>query len=226
MAQHKVRANANNTRRLPPLPPGGDVEKLFEVLAQMWEELVPLQVLEPDERGIRIRTIPFIGPVGAWLKRLWWPLGPFFQWALRWLPDNGQWVTEVYPGAVMSIPFIDDIQALVVVARVIDLDNVRVETRDHKVYIVSITVAYKIGNVKRAILETEEFESSFGMDVQAIAARWVNSHYAEQVSIPALCEEVEEDVAKAAIKWGCRLDDVGVNSLAQHKVLSLLHSHD
>jgi hypothetical protein len=196
------------------------MEKLFEVLAQIWEELVPVQVLEPDERGVRIRTIPLIGEIGEWLRNL-----PFVGWIfsklLRWLPYNGQWVTEMYPGAVLSVPFIDSISAQVVVSRCIDLDNIRVETRDGVVYLVSITLAFKIGNIKRALLETEEYETSLCMDVQSIVAQWINSRCAP-INISALCEHVEEDVAKAAIKWGCRMESLGVNSLAKHRVYSLM----
>ena len=180
------------------------MQAIFDFLLSVWEKLLPWAVVEPNEAGVRIRSVPFI----SWLA-------PRFR-----IPPGGQWVAEVAPGAVFKLPLFDTIKKCVVKRRNIDLSNITVELRGGATYIISLTLRYAVKNVRRALLETEDFDASLVTDVTSIVARWAT--HQEGMEPDRMLSECYEPVRVAGFRWGCEVEQLALNTVAKHRIYRIV----
>lgn len=186
------------------------MQAILDLLLQLWRELVPIALIAPDEGGIRITTLPL-----AWLLRL----SPTLR---RYLPANTQWVQDLRPGAAWKLPFLSDIRKCKVTPTYVDIPNIRVQTPDGKVKLISLTAKFHVHNVRRALLEVDDYAASVVVDVQGIVTAWGNRRTAAEITVERLLADCSPPCRQAALEWGCRLRELGTNSLADHKVYSIL----
>lgn len=189
------------------------MEALVNLLLSIWDRLLLWENLQPNEGGVRVRTVPrWFMPRGGLLAR-WWP---------RWAAAPGQWITELGPGSTWKLPGVDRITKIVVKRRTIDIPNITAETAGDETYIVSLTLTYAVTNVRRALLECEDFDVSLIVDSQALVTGWVNQQLPGAVTAQALQEANFPAIRRAGFRWGCEIESVGVNSIAKHTVYRLL----
>lgn len=182
-------------------------EVLFQWLIDKVEELVPFRWCYPNQAGVRIRTLPGVGWLGRWWGRV---------------PRTGQWVRDVGPGPVFKLPFFDLVHLIVVKRRNVDIDNIRVVTVDQRVMMISVTLLYRVVSARKAILDTEDFDTSLVVDTMAEITKWANGQRSSDITVGALVESCYPTVRRRGFNWGCEVLEVGVNSLAPHKLYSVL----
>lgn len=171
------------------------MEVLFNFLISIWEHIIPFVYVDPDERCVRWRGVPFV---------------------------NHLWVKELGPGIHLKISFFDRVSSVVVKPRYLDIADITCETKDRQVLLVSLGLKFWIHNLTKALLEVENFEESLVTDAQAIVAQWVEEHNYEDIRIAKLVEECYPKIQSAALEWGCKMRGIGVNSIAKHRVYRLL----
>ena len=172
------------------------LDTLFQWLISQIEEIVPFRWVMPDEAGIRIRTVPFFG----------------------------QRTVDVGPGPCLKLPWLDVLRKCVVKARTVDLDNITVRTRDGVTFLISLSLKYDISHPRRFLLEVENADTSLVVDAMSTVCAWTNEQQAETVTVASLVAACYEPVRKRALKWGVTLHEIGVNSIAHHRVYRLLTS--
>jgi SPFH domain/Band 7 family protein len=187
------------------------MEAIINFLLTIWQELVPFVKVAPDEGAVRVTTIPM-----AWLLRV-------FPSLRRWLPANTQWVHDLRPGAAWKLPLLSDIRKVKVTPTYADIPNIRVQTTDGKVKLISLTAKFHVHNVRRALLEVDDFAASVVVDVQSLVTAWGNKLRAEEITVERLVAECTAPCRTATLEWGCRLRELGTNSIADHKVYSLIN---
>ena len=185
------------------------MEVLFQFLVDIWERLIPWLYLDPDERGVQWRGLPGI----AWLRK---------RWDVAFFPENGLRVWEIGPGVHWKIPFVDGYTSEVVKDRYLELDNITGESADGLTVLVTMSVKFSIGNIKRACLEVEDFETSLCTDIQNCVLLWVERHNYADITSVKLREDCTAEVKTIGTVWGCRVKEIGVNSRAKHKLYRLL----
>jgi len=185
------------------------VQAILDLLLQLWQQLVPFSLVAPDEGAVRVTTLPL-----AWILRV-------FPSLRRYLPSNTQWVHDLHPGAAWKVPLLSDVRKCKVTPSYADIPNIRVQTIDGKVKLISLTAKFYVNNVRRALLEVDDYEASVVVDVQSLVTAWGNKLPAEYITVERLVTECTGPCRQAALQWGCRLRELGTNSIADHRVYSV-----
>jgi hypothetical protein len=177
---------------------------LFEWLIDKVEELYPFSILSPDEAGVHIVTIPFAGKFSRWFKSI---------------PKNGQWVESVGPGGtVCRLPFMSEIRTTNIRRSYEDTDDIPIRTKDGRSMLLSLALKLRVTNPRKALIETEDYEMSLVTDAHNIVAQWAEEHDTQDVKIAALIQACHEPIRTACLRWGCTVEEIGVNSLAEQDV--------
>lgn len=185
------------------------MQALFDFLASIWRELWPWEIIAPDEEGIRITTLP---------KPLVWLVALF---GIR-VPPNGQWITDLKPGAAWKLPLLSEIRVCKVTPSYVDLNNITVETADKKCKLISVTAKFRVGNARQALLLVDDYESSVAVDIQAAVTAWANKLTAAEITVERLINDCTPVCREATRRWGCYLRELGVNSIADHRIYRIL----
>lgn len=170
------------------------MDTLFSFLAQFFDRLGLWVSIQPNELALRIRSIPL----------------------------RQQQVSDHTPGVVWKLPFFDRIIKEVVKRRTVDLTNITVETVDRKPYIISLTLTYYVHNLRKALLDCEHFDTSLCVDAQRIVAHWANGTISDYVNVDKLEAACYDKIRASGFRWGCTIEEVGVNSISQHRVYRLM----
>lgn len=193
------------------------MQAIFDFFASIWREAWPWVFIAPDEAGVRVTTLP---------RSVVWVLvrcPTFCRWLrIREVPTNGQWIKDVEPGAVWKLPMFGDVRKCKVTPSYVDIDNVTVETADHKTKLVSLTAKFRVSNVRQALLRVDGYEDSISIDIQSIVTAWANRLLATEITVARLVADCTPPCREAAQQWGCRLRELGVNSIADHRVYRIL----
>lgn len=189
------------------------MQALFDFLSSIWRELWPWEIIAPDEEGIRVTTLPkpFLWLV-ALLSR---PFGIC-------IPRNGQWISDLKPGAAWKLPLLSEIRKCRVTPSYVDINNVTVETADKRCKLISVTAKFRVGNARQALLLVDDYESSVAIDIQAIVTAWANKLPAAEITVERLISECTPVCREATKRWGCYLRELGVNSIADHRIYRIL----
>jgi regulator of protease activity HflC (stomatin/prohibitin superfamily) len=160
------------------------------------------------------------------LMSLWeriWPFAVVDPWELGVRVTLGRWYKAVKPGAYWRWPFgIQTFRTLNVQVQTVDLPEITVETKDRQTLIISLGTRFRVTDIVKAVVETQDFENSLLTDVTLIATEWVNTAVYNEVTVDTLIKNCQPKVKWAARRWGCEVEVLGVNCLAKHRVYRLV----
>ena len=172
------------------------MQALIDFIISIAGSLWPWATIDPWEEGIRVRTIPFFG----------------------------QWVKNVKPGAVFTLPFFDSVETINIKRQVEDLPNQDVETSDRVSMKISASVVYSIRHAERVWLDTQEHDEAIVLIAMEAIASFVNTTAYKFVTIEAISSAVFPIVRQAAWKWGVEVEAVGITHLSKQRVYSITTS--
>ena len=172
------------------------MQALIDFIISIADSLWPWATCDPWEEGIRVRTIPFVG----------------------------QWVKEIKPGAVFTLPLFDKVETINIKRQIQDLPDQDVETSDRIPMKISASVVYSIRHAKRTWLDTQEHDEAITLIAMEAIASFVNTTVYADVNIEAITNAVLPVVRQAAWRWGVEVEAVGVTHLSKQRVYSITTS--
>jgi regulator of protease activity HflC (stomatin/prohibitin superfamily) len=170
------------------------MQAFIEFIISIWDRIIPLAVVAPWEGGVRVRSLPFLR----------------------------QRVKKVGGGVVFTIPFADEVEMINTKRQVVDLDPQFVQTKDGKQIQLSLTVTYSIQHADKVWTDVQDHDDSLAAEAMNIAAEWVNETDYRDVTIKNLVEACQPQIRTVGFRWGCKVEKIGVNGLAQAKVLRVV----
>ena len=172
------------------------MQALIDFLINIGDRLWPWATVDPWEEGIRVRTIPFLG----------------------------QWVKDIKPGAVFTMPFFDGVETINIKRQIEDLPDQDVETRDRVAMKISASVVYSIRHARRTWMDTQEHDEAITLIAMEAIASFVNKTEYINVTIETIRNAVLPPVRQAAWRWGVEIEAVGVTHLSKQRVYSITTS--
>lgn len=135
----------------------------------------------------------------------------------------GKYHRTVKPGLHWMIPFnIEEIAYDTVVRTTSYLDVQSVTSKDGKPVNINAVLVYKIGNIKRWLLEVDDAEDALHDMTYGIITELAETKTWEEIMKPAFMEEVTEMVQEEAITWGARVEAVKLSDRVTSRSLRLL----
>lgn len=168
----------------------GVFDHLWELLLDIWDWLLPFEVIMDYEQAVVVRW-------GVYNRTV----GPGFRW---------------------KIPFgVEDIMEDTVVRRAEWGDVQSCESKDGKPVNISPVIVYRVGNIKRWILEVDDAADAL-LDVAAgIVEDTVDQTNWDDIKGEEFKEAVYEAVREEGLLWGARVDDVKFADRSKTKALRL-----
>jgi len=152
-----------------------------------------------------------------------WPFAVVSPWERAVCVRFGKWYFARNPGTYWKWPLgIDEYVHETVVPQVVDLPEITVETKDRVPVLVSMGVQFAISDICKALVECQEFEDSLLTEVTFIATEWINDHCYTDITVESLVGGCQRKVKEAAKRWGCKVERLGVNTIAKHRVYRLV----
>lgn len=134
----------------------------------------------------------------------------------------GKYSRTVNPGLHWIIPFgIEEVMKTTVVRRTSYLDVQSITSKDGKPVNSSPVVIYKIGNVKRWLLEVDDAEEALNDVTYGLNDALAAKHNWKDIHTPAYAEALTEAVRAEGVTWGARIEEVKFADRAQSKSLRL-----
>lgn len=146
------------------------------------------------------------------LENIWWWLVPFevideyeLGLVLRW----GRYHRTLAPGFHWTIPFgVERVMKDTVVRTTSYLDAQSLQSLDGKPVVISAILIYKIGNIKRWLLEVDDAETAlhditYGLIDEAVS----RTPYADILD-HQFDEKIFQTVKEAGVSWGARVEAV------------------
>jgi membrane protease subunit HflK len=135
----------------------------------------------------------------------------------------GKYHRTVGPGLHLIAPFgIEEQMHDTVVRTTSYLETQTVTTSDGKSANISAILVYKIGNIKRWLLEVDDAEDALHDMTYGIVSELAETKTWAQVMKPAFMGEVTELVQEEAISWGARVEAVKLADRVASKSLRLM----
>jgi len=133
--------------------------------------------------------------------------------------NAGHFRRDVEEGIYVFWPLIQDILTIDVTPQVINLPNQSVTTNDQKTVAIGGAIEYSIGNVQKAILEVQDYDTSLQNLAMGIIADFVMTHtFDECIKSDQLKKEVTDGIRHRATDWGLRIRKFYLTDLAEHQV--------
>lgn len=134
----------------------------------------------------------------------------------------GRYNRTVGPGLHWCWPFnIEDVMKDTVVRTTSYLNVQSLTTKDGFQINSSPIVIYKIGNIKRWLLEVDDAEDALHDVTYGLNEELASESLLEEVQQPAYREELTRRVKDAAISWGARVEEVKLSDKVKGKSLRL-----
>lgn len=149
---------------------------LIDILTQIWEKLLPFEVINHYDRGVRLR----------------------FGRAVM----DGEVVKVLDPGFHWKWPLADEINSHMVKMTTMDLTEQTVTTKDRQSVVVRGVLKYEVCDVATVLLETDGpaaavADISMGLIKDAFIERtW------DECNDPRLPKEIAINIRREAKKWG------------------------
>ena len=135
----------------------------------------------------------------------------------------GVYQRTVGPGLHWIIPFgIEESMDDTVVRTTSYLETQTVTSSDGKSVNITGILVYKIGNIKRWLLEVDDAEDALHDMTYGIISELAETKTWQQIMKPAFMEEVTELVQEEAISWGARVVAVKLADRVQSRSLRLM----
>lgn len=169
----------------------GVFELLWDLLIDIFDWLLPFEIVDQYEMGV----------------------------VLRW----GRYARTVGPGFRWMWPFgIEDLMTDTVVRTTSYLDVQSITSADGKPVNLNAILVYKIGNIKRWLLEVDDAEDALHDMTYGIITELAEEWLWEDIMKPRFMEEVTAAVQEEAITWGARVEAVKLSDRVTSKSLRLL----
>lgn len=147
-----------------------------------------------------------------------WPFSTIDQNEMGVRLRCGKFRGVLKPGLYWRWWLVDEIYASEVVEQVVNLPNQSVGTLAF-----SLTIRYEIEDIKKAILEVQDFDIAIQNVAMSIAGETVA--HRQDISLADLQSTILNELSGEAEEWGINIMDVGITDFAKHKVLRLM-CHD
>jgi len=135
----------------------------------------------------------------------------------------GKYNRTVGPGLHLIYPFgIEEEMYDTVVRTTSYLETQTVTTSDGKAVNITAILVYKIGNIKRWLLEVDDAEDALHDMTYGIISELAETKTWAEVMKPAFMDEVTELVQEEAITWGARVEAVKLSDRVASKSLRLM----
>lgn len=135
----------------------------------------------------------------------------------------GKYSRTVGPGLHLRVPFgVEEHTYDTIVRTTSYLETQTVTSSDGKSINISAILVYKIGNIKRWLLEVDDAEAALHDMTYGIISELAETKTWAQIMKPAFMEEVTELVQEEAISWGARVEAVKLSDRVQSKSLRLM----
>jgi len=135
----------------------------------------------------------------------------------------GKYHRTVGPGLHLIAPFgIEDSLEDTVVRTTSYLETQTVTSSDGKSVNITGILVYKIGNIKRWLLEVDDAEDALHDMTYGIISELAETKTWSQIMKPSFMDEVTELVQDEAISWGARVEAVKLSDRVQSKSLRLM----
>ena len=135
----------------------------------------------------------------------------------------GKYKRTVGPGLHLIAPWgIEEHMYDTVVRTTSYLDVQSVTTKDGKHVNINAILVYKIGNIKRWLLEVDDAEEALHDMTYGIITELAETKTWAEVMKPAFMEEVTELVQEEAITWGARVEAVKLSDRVSSRSIRLL----
>lgn len=134
----------------------------------------------------------------------------------------GKYNRTVGPGLHLCWPFgIEDVMKDTVVRTTSYLNVQSLTTKDGHQINSSPIVIYKIGNIKRWLLEVDDAEDALHDVTYGLNEELASESTLEEVQRPEYRQELTRRVKDAAISWGARVEEVKLSDKVKGKSLRL-----
>lgn len=125
----------------------------------------------------------------------------------------GHYSRDLDPGLHFYWPFcIERVITCSVVPDATELNEQKFTIKDGTTIAVKAVVTYKVGNVKRHLLEVEDAETSMLDACSGVLRRHLSGHAWEELADPEACERIEQAAAaemhSEALQWGIKIQRV------------------
>jgi len=135
----------------------------------------------------------------------------------------GKYHRTVGPGLHLIAPFgIEDSLEDTVVRTTSYLETQTVTSSDGKSVNITGILVYKIGNIKRWLLEVDDAEDALHDMTYGIISELAETKSWAQIMKPTFMDEVTELVQEEAITWGARVEAVKLSDRVTSKSLRLM----
>lgn len=137
---------------------------------------------------------------------------------LRW----GKYTRTVGPGLHFIWPCgVEEVLTDTVVRTTSYLDVQSLTTRDNETVNIGLILVYKIGNIKRWLLEVDDAEDALHDIAYGIAEELVSVTRKDDIHSPTFAEELTDRVREAGVTWGARIEAVKFSDKVRGKSLRL-----
>jgi membrane protease subunit HflK len=134
----------------------------------------------------------------------------------------GKYHRSVGEGWHFMIPFgIEEIMKDTVVRTTSYLEVQSITSADGYPVNLNAVIVYKIGNIKRWLLEVDDAETAIQDMTYGIITEMAEEHDWDEILLPGFMKEVTDRVRKEAVTWGARIEAVKLSDRVQSKSLRL-----
>jgi hypothetical protein len=212
------------------------MERLFDFLFELIEDLIPWATIEPEDEGVLVRNLPFV----KWLYRacgrgdddedegeppLFWTWGGAPH-LVTYLNYEGQLVRPLKPGFYWKLSYLfgmgDNIVNDNVKWQNTYLEEQVVRSKDGTRWIFRPVVRYAIRDIVKAVIEVQDRDDSFQSDAAALLAEWVCEQYDPDITIPNIIANCQTAVKRCGTRWGCEVASLGITTLADTRIYRLV----
>lgn len=135
----------------------------------------------------------------------------------------GKYVKVLPPGWYMYWPLVQISDWAIVKPQVVDLRAQSVGTKDNKRVVVSGAIQYSVRDIKKALLEVQDYDKSLETLAIGIILEFVkNKTFDECMNITLLKQEILKGIREAAQGWGLKVEKVYITDLDIAKSIRLL----
>lgn len=168
----------------------GVFELLWDLLHDIFDWLIPFEIVDQYEMGV----------------------------VLRW----GKYSRTVGPGFRWMWPFgIEELMTETVVRTTSYLEVQSITSKDGKPVNINAILVYKIGNIKRWLLEVDDAEDALHDMTYGIISELAECKDWSEIMKPAFMEEVTLMVQDEAITWGARVEAVKLSDRVTSRSIRL-----
>lgn len=135
----------------------------------------------------------------------------------------GKFVKILTSGWYIYWPLIQTVEWAIVKPQVVDLRAQSVGTKDNKSVVVSGAIQYSIRDIRKSLLEVQDYDKSLETLALGIILEFVKTKTLDEcVDINSLKQEILKGIREAAHGWGLKIEKVYITDLDKTRNIRLL----